>query len=107
MEYIICNLTRVAMKTWKPVWQTGLIRHSIGIQADRNEKGRMGGKSGGEGGMPVAVRRDIEIHLLRRHSVLQLCVSSMKGVTITNFSTEVFALWIRVLPWTGSLTQRR
>ena len=58
MEYIICNLTQVAMKTWKPVWQTGLIRQSIGIQADRNEKGRMGGKSGGEGGMPVAVRRD-------------------------------------------------
>ena len=57
--------------------------------------------------MPVAVRRDIEIHLLRRHSVLQLCVSSMKGVTITFFSTEVFALWIRVLPWTGSLTRCR
>ena len=67
----------------------------------------MGGKSGEEGGMPVAVRRDIQIHLLRRHSVLQLCVSSMKGVTIANFSREVFALWMRVLPWMGSLTQRR
>ena len=85
MEYIICNLIQVAMKTWKPVWQTGLLRHSIGIQADRNEKGWIGGKSGGEGGMPVAERRDIEIHLLRRHSVQQLCVSSLKGVTIANF----------------------
>ena len=107
MEYIICNLIQVAMKTWKPVWQTGLIRHSIRIQADGNEKGRMGGKSGGEGGMPVAVRRDIEIHLLRRHSVLQLCVSSMKGVTIANFPTEVFALGSRVLPFMGSPTHRR
>ena len=67
----------------------------------------MGGKSGGEGGMPVAVRRDIEIHLLRRHSVLQLCVSSVKGVTNANFSTEVFALWSRALPLTGSPSQRR
>ena len=53
------------------------------------------------------VSQTVERHLLQRQALLQRCVSSMKGVTIANFSTEVFALWIRVLPWTGSLTQRR
>ena len=43
--------------------------NQLSLFRSANKKGLMGGKSGGEGGMPVAVRRDIEIHLLRRHSV--------------------------------------
>ena len=44
MKYIMCNLMQVAVKT-KLVWQTGLIRDSIRIQADGKERGGCEGRA--------------------------------------------------------------